>query len=50
MLNELFSVENLLHLDQRILVVICSLLLLSLIFFGLSAKRFMRGKPVTASF
>ena len=49
MLIELFNTETLLNLDQGILAVICVLLMLSLILFFLSAKRFMRGKPLTAS-
>ena len=49
MLVELFNTDTLLNLDQSILTVICVLLLLSLILFFLSAKRFMRGKPVTGS-
>ena len=50
MLNGLFNTEVLLELDQGVLAVICALFVLSLILFVLSAKRFMRGKPVTASF
>lgn len=49
MLIKLFNTDTLLNLDQRILAVICILLILSLILFFLSAKRFMRGKTVTAS-
>ena len=50
MLKELFNTEKILNLDQSILAVIGCLLIFSLILFFLSAKRFMRGKPVTASF
>ncbi|MGB1799399.1 MAG: cation/multidrug efflux pump [Gammaproteobacteria bacterium] len=49
MLIELLNIETFLNLDQSILAVICVLFIFSLILFFLSAKRFMRGKPVTAS-
>lgn len=49
MLIKLLKTDTLLNLDQNILAVICVLLILSLILFFLSAKRFIRGKPVTAS-
>lgn len=50
MLEKLFNIEILLNLNQGILAVVCVLLLFSLILFILSAKRFLRGKPITASF
>jgi len=49
MLVKLFNTDTLFNLDQSILAAICVLLVLSLILFFLSAKRFIRGKPVTAS-
>ncbi len=50
MLKELFNTETIVNLDQSILAFIGCLLIVSLILFFLSARRFMRGKPVTASF
>ncbi len=49
MLSELFKPENALNLDYRILSVIAILLFLSLIFFILASRRFLRGKSLTAS-
>lgn len=49
MLNELFNLKTMLNLDYRILGLISTLLLLSLIFFILASKRFLRGKLLTAS-
>jgi hypothetical protein len=49
MLNELFNLETILNLDQRILGVISALLLLSLVLFIMASKRFLRRKLLTAS-
>ena len=50
MLEKLFHTDVLFNLDQTILIVVCTLLLVSLILFIFSAKRFLRGKPLSASF
>jgi len=48
-LNELFNLKNILELDYQILGLVATLLLLSLMLLILSLKRFLRGKPLTAS-
>ena len=49
MLNELFNIDATLNLDYRILGIISTLLILSLILFILACKRFLVRKPFTAS-
>jgi hypothetical protein len=49
MLSELFTTENILNLDYRILWLVGTLLFLSLVFFGLGMRRFFSGKPLSAS-
>jgi len=49
MLYELFNPENTFNLDYRILLTVGVLVFLSLVFLISALKRFMRGKPLTAS-
>jgi hypothetical protein len=50
MLNELFKLETIANLDHRIAVIIGLLILLSLILFILSSKRFIRGRFLSGIF
>jgi hypothetical protein len=47
--NELFNLETIVNLDERISLIVSVLLLLSLILFILASKRFFRGKLLSAS-
>jgi hypothetical protein len=49
MLNQLFSLENVLSLDYRILCIVGSLLFLSLLLIVLGLRRFIKGKIIIAS-
>ncbi len=49
MLSQLFSLENALNLDYRILCIVGILLFLSLVFIALGLRRFIRGKIIIAS-
>jgi hypothetical protein len=49
MLYELFNPENTFNLDYRILLTVGVLVFLSLVFLISALKRFLRGKPLTAS-
>jgi len=48
-LSELFSFENAMNLDYRILCIVGTLLFLSLLFIVLGTGQFLRGKIITAS-